>query len=529
MSMRLTRREWLTCSSAAALGASCSAPFRPPLAPGEEFRTYFGDLHNHGNVGYAQGSLKRAFEIAREHLDFFAHTPHAHWHDIGAYEGNIQDRWLNGFAVTRARWPEVMELNRSFDAPGKFVTIPGYEWHSSSVGDYHVLFPTLEAELGLFDDLKELQAFARRRGCLMVPHHPANARGHRGANLALRDPALSPVLEMFSEWGNAESDRAPFPYLRHSHGGRWTRNTLQHFLQEGHRLGVIASTDDHFGYPGAYRQGLAAVQARELTREAIFDALRRRRCYAVTGDRILLDFAVNDAGMGRELPHAPERRIRVAVRGWDAIDRVEVLKNNRVIHRDFPIDRAISGGEQEVLLRVEYGWGPWPALGMTRACDWDIALRLENAVLEEAHPCFQSGPLEEDRRDRLVERSAAGLRLRSFTARRQIIEDVATKAVVLRMRGGPQARVTVSLEAPSRVSLSKTFAELAESSEVLYTGPFPRESLLLHRLAFAEHFRTSFEFADRDAGKAVTWYYARVTQSNGQMAWSSPIWVEAKG
>ncbi len=37
---------------------------------------YWGDLHNHNAVGYAQGSLARSFEIAREHLDFFAHTGH---------------------------------------------------------------------------------------------------------------------------------------------------------------------------------------------------------------------------------------------------------------------------------------------------------------------------------------------------------------------------------------------------------------------------------------------------------------------
>ena len=28
--------------------------------------------------------------------------------------------------------------------------------------------------------------------------------------------------------------------------------------------------------------------------------------------------------------------------GWDQVDRVEVLKNNRVIHRDFPMDRQVT-------------------------------------------------------------------------------------------------------------------------------------------------------------------------------------------
>ncbi len=81
-----------------------------------EYKVYFGDLHNHNVIGYAQGSLRRSFEIARDHLDFFAFTPHAHWHDIGHYEQSIEDKWINGFAVTRARWGEVLRI-RECDAP----------------------------------------------------------------------------------------------------------------------------------------------------------------------------------------------------------------------------------------------------------------------------------------------------------------------------------------------------------------------------------------------------------------------------
>jgi hypothetical protein len=67
---------------------------------------------------------------------------------------------------------------------------------------------------------------------------------------------------------------------------------------------------------------------------------------------------------------------------------------------------------------------------------------------------------------------------------------------------------------------------LAESSEVLYTGEFPRESAMLNRIVFNEHYETTFQFEDAGAGAAADWYYVRVAQANGQMAWSSPIWVE---
>jgi hypothetical protein len=529
----VTRRQCLAGSAAVGMAgwlATRSAQGSGPGAEGDGYRLYFGDLHNHNSVGYAQGSLGRTFEIARNHLDFFAFTPHGWWPDIGRYENHIEDKWLKGFDVTRDRWPEVLEMARKFDAPGTFVPIVGFEWHSTHLGDYHILFPTLEGEYRRFDDLRAFQQFARERRAIMIPHHPANRLNHRGADPAQWDPQVSPLLEIFSEWGCAEHDRAPSPYIRHTEGGRWTRNTLERFLEAGHRPGVVAGTDDHLGYPGAYREGLAAVLAARLDRESIFDALRNRRTYALTGDRIGLDFRLNRRLMGQELPYARQRELAVAVTGWDQVDRVEVLKNNRVLHRDFPMDRrpAADGWGQPVLVRFEYGWGPWPALHMDRVCDWDIGLAIDGGVLEAVQPCFGSAPLDEDRRDRIAERSERRLRVQSFTARRDQFEDNSTKAVVLKVRGGPETRITVSLESPARVSLSQTFQQLAESGEMLFTGDFPKESAMLHRLVFHDHYHTSFTVSDADEGDGVTWYYVRAVQANGQMAWSSPIWVERR-
>lgn len=539
MSDGMTRREWLTRAAAAAAvvgrmgspAAEAAAGTRDRGEDRAEENVYFGDLHCHNSVGYAKGSLERTFEIARAHLDFFAFTPHGWWHDIGRYENDIQKKWLDGFEVTRRRWPEVLAMVQKHHRPGNFVTIPGWEWHSTGLGDYHVIFPNVkDARYIRFDDLEEFQQFARRHGAILIPHHPANRLGHRGANLRRLDPEVSPVVEIFSEWGCAEADRAPSPYVRHTEGGRWTGNTWQHLLAAGHRLGAIASTDDHLGYPGAYRQGLAAVWARELSRQAIFEAIRRRRTYAVSGDRIELQLRLNGRPMGEELPYTERREIRVDVEGWDQVDRVEVLKNNRVVHRDFPMDRQPSAASwrEPVAVRFEYGWGPWPALDMTRTCDWDVHLKLDGGELVDFQPCFATGPLDERRRDRVLARSGRHLHVQSFTALRQQLEDYSQKGVVLKVRGGPETRITVELTAPTRVSLTRTFRQLAESNEMLFTGDFPKESAMLHRLVFADHYRTSFRLTDTGRGDTADWYYVRVVQANEQYAWSSPVWVDPK-
>ena len=66
------------------------------------------------------------------------------------------------------------------------------------------------------------------------------------------------------------------------------------------------------------------------------------------------------------------------------------LQNGQVIHRDFPVDQAPSPSSwtRPLVLRFEYGWGPWPALDMTRTCDWDLHIRLDGGVLVDFQPCF---------------------------------------------------------------------------------------------------------------------------------------------
>lgn len=53
---------------------------------------------------------------------------------------------------------------------------------------------------------------------------------------------------------------------------------VQDALVQGYRFGMIAS-GDHFGIT------IAAVYARGLTRDAVFDALKKRRCYGTTGQK----------------------------------------------------------------------------------------------------------------------------------------------------------------------------------------------------------------------------------------------------
>ncbi|MFC1636880.1 hypothetical protein ACFL5Z_18810 [Planctomycetota bacterium] len=76
------------------------------------------------------------------------------------------------------------------------------------------------------------------------------------------------------------------------------------------------------------------------------------------------------------------------------------------------------------------------------------------------------------------------------------------------------------------MTVKKSLKQLAQSSDAAFTGPFTSESILLHRLAFAPNYCTEFDLVDERQPKGTDWYYVRVVQSNGSVAWSSPIWIE---
>ncbi|MBN2316815.1 MAG: DUF3604 domain-containing protein [Sedimentisphaerales bacterium] len=489
---------------------------------------YWGDLHNHNEVGYAKGSLERAYDIARSHLDFFCFTGHSQWHDMPVMPQNKHLKWVRGFEVMKNNWSKVKQLANAYYEPGVFAPFIGYEWHSSAYGDVCIVFPGSEADLVYLNGIEEFQAFARNCGAILIPHHPAYKQGWRGQNWSVLDPTVSPVVEIFSEHGNAETDRGPYRYIRHSMGGRTTQNTLQWLWEQGAQVGVVASTDDHLGYPGAYGEGLVGVFAESLTRESIMEALKARRTYGISADRIELDFHLNGHWMGETISAVTDRMIRVGVKGEDVIDRIEVLRNNEVIYRDHPVDRQIKafGWKQPVLCRIEFGWGPWGDLNMARICDWRFNVGVNNGKILSATPCFQSGPFDEQRRNRLEMVDNGCCQVVSYTSRMQAYEERATNGIILKILGSPETTLDVEATQPTNVQITKSLKELAQSSDVVFTGPFTSESILLHRLVFADQYDAHFELMDKRQTNQTDWYTVRVVQSNGSLAWSSPIWLK---
>ncbi len=153
------------------------------------------------------------------------------------------------------------------------------------------------------------------------------------------DGRVERTVEVHSTWGTFE----------------WI---LHDAFEKGFRVGVVCHSDDHKGRPGATTPGASTFGAiggltcyfmPELTRDALFEALRKRWHYGTTGTRLFLDvrgafdadvtgfsedpklgpaqeLPVREAMMGDIIrPKAVPMTLAAEVIGTAPLDRVDVL------------------------------------------------------------------------------------------------------------------------------------------------------------------------------------------------------------
>jgi Protein of unknown function (DUF3604) len=255
-----------------------SNPLR--IVPGAEYLPFWADMHGQSEETIGTNSALRLAEYARD-LAFV---------DAMCHQGN-------DFQITAEFWQALNELTRAFDEPGRFVFFPGYEWSGNTAlgGDRNVVLKgegrtlhrsshALVEDLSDADrdtlDVRALHDALRVEGdALCLPHV-----GGRYANLLYtHDRMLERSVEVHSDWGT-------FDWL------------LEDAFAVGARVGIAANSDGHKGRQGASHPGaslfgayggLTCYLARDLSREALWDAMLWRRQYATTGAcRVHLDVRV---------------------------------------------------------------------------------------------------------------------------------------------------------------------------------------------------------------------------------------------
>jgi hypothetical protein len=155
-----------------------------------------------------------------------------------------------------------------------------------------------------------------------------------------------------------------------------------------------------------------------------------------------------------------------------------------------------------------------------------MGIELQGGKFLRALGCFQSAPFGEELRDKLQVVSPTELSLQSPTTRVDCYGEDPTKALVCELEATRDGVLTVRLNKPAEMVIRCRLADLLHENRVEFTGGFTTESLIVHRLVAPDEYTAAIRWQDRrKGGDGADWYYVRVTQHNGQLAWSSPIWV----
>ncbi len=517
---------------------------------------YWGDTHHNIFVApYRDIDVGRVCATARDHLDFMTmayYTP-----ELAPYKPGLNPEGKTGFRTERwkpqdrldRQWAMVTEATRTHNDEGRFVLFPGYEWQGNSTsGDHNVVYRSEGPPIYRVDTLAELYECLRREDAIAIPHHTAYLPGMRGKDWSVHDERLSPFSEVYSVHGCSETDEG-WVGMWHNHhmGPPVYEGTYSAALRRGLHVGAICSGDS-FGYEslsGTYGQGLMGVYASELTRQALWDAFRARRVYGVTGDRIALEFSVGGVAMGACATLSGAREIRVGVRGLDAIDRIEILRDERVIHTHchqgtWEPPRAGSGGR--FLLRLEAGWGPTEQELEVGEHRWEGCLRLSQGRFIRSVPCW----VTHGQAPVVLGRDTAAF---SMTTRPGQVRQAWQNANVFECEADPGSTVSVQLNG---MEWCGTVAEMMTGSRVMWfrdecvktlrglRGLSPEEcprddpyyqlayKARIHRVQPECAYTATCTIVDDEPVAGETCYRVRVEQRNGQRAWSSPVWVASQ-
>jgi len=481
------------------------------VRPAPPHRVYWGDTHGHSRHADGQGSADGYYRFGRDfaRLDFLTLSEH--------------DIWMDD-----SEWRMLQRMTAKYLDPGKFTTFLGYEWTANNVvGGHHNVY------------------FRNHEGTRRVPHQMV--KDLQELYLGLRkihdddDVVIIPHAHQSADWNRTYAPMERVVELQSGHGT--FEGFANAYLRNGYVVGFIGSSDNHQqhpGYsPGTNRQmgGLAAVMADENTPDTLFDAMRRRSCYATTGERIIVDAEMGGAPMGSLLTEDADRKVRCSVMGTAPIDTIELIKNSEVVFSRRYLEPEL---DSHVLVQVmldsstnvaEADEGHFNPRG---ARPWRGTIEVKGArLVDVTRPWFFSPAtftLERDGSDPNTLVFSTNTRGRP-------------KGLLLELDGATEdTEVVVHLEnaresAPSPGPRERGAARLPAADIPFRLGELAR-GVKVHELRVVNNIDSvsaqivpagaaldrEFEYADLSDARSGDYYYIRVTQVDGGRAWTSPVW-----
>lgn len=503
----------ITVCNASGAAVCTSNPMRititAPLLP------YWADLHGQSEETIGTNSARELIEFARDtaFLDAMSHQG-------------------NDFQITTPFWETLNQLTAEYNSNGQFIIFPGYEWSGNTGlgGDRNVMYlhegrPIHRSHHALVEDLSDVALDANSAGdlfkalanenCVVFAHI-----GGRYADIAVaHDGRIERSVEVHSDWGTFE----------------WL---LEDAFKQGYRVGVLANSDGHKGRHGASHPGaslfgayggLSCLLATELTRDALFEALRKRHHYATTGCRAHLQTCVqfdnpaelygDDPNMGGQVVGKTSTAhmgdilrsdddsftFDIEVSATAPIERIEIRNRTTVLETWRPYTADQLGR------RIRIIWEGSEYRGRGRQSVWDGTATLAGNSFESFAPINLwniDKPLQHPEPGKLA---WSALTTGGFGGIDALLTD--------------SQKGTLQLDTPL-VKTTISIADIGMHDQVFETGGGIKRQMRVFRLPDtndATTVRISKRIKRSDAGEDAL--YVCITLEDGHLIWSSPTYL----
>ncbi len=465
-------------------------------------RLYWGDMHGQTRQTVGTGMLEDYYSFARDKACI----------QFTGWQGN-------DFEVSDATWADIRSYSKKFDEEGKFLVYLGYEWSGTTPqgGDHNVYFlhdnddfyPSSNWTATSVDNknnanpITELYTKLRKRqDVLLIPHI-----GGRYANLDYFNYDYSSVIEI------------------HSHHGTFEWFAFDAMQRHMH-VGFIAASDDHtcrvgLSYPlsghgksasGAFdvASGFTGVFAEALTKEAVWNAIKERHCYASTFDRVYVNTTLGELAMGDAGSVAAATPLEVEAAGTYPIEKLEVFDWDKKFYEKNCLPRDKK--------RIRIRWSGVVYRGRGKSQRWDGVIYVAGGKL------LQAQKYAFDRIDQgIVIKSDKYLRFTSSTSGDY-------DGFILEIDGDDNTVIKFSSLAGSASASYKEIVEHGFSKDMGGLNlKLEMEAAFceIPKEQYCEYNKLQEKISLPIDGKEHA-YWVKVLQTNGNAAWSSPIFVQGQ-
>jgi hypothetical protein len=296
---------------------------------------YFGDIHTHTDFSDGDYPIEDAIAWSRHRIGLDFAGPGDHISQEGEFGGLTVEDYAR--------------FGRAVEDPGRFCRMPALE--TSCAGGHQLIlardFPTFVRVMADYvrkvgpgaDAMDSAAYYAALAGILppgramVAPTHPI---GHASRWPVLPDPACVGAAEII-HGSRLHASHVADPDWPPPPGGAREESSIHHALAAGYRLAFLGNSDNHRPLPGQPMErlhGMTAVQAERLDTASVFDAIRARRTYTISGARIVADATLNGAPIGSEITVEPEqpRVFILMARGTAPIAEMQIIHCGVVRH-----------------------------------------------------------------------------------------------------------------------------------------------------------------------------------------------------